>query len=62
MKYEYEVLKKSLDEEVTKQELMNLGFHGYLLVGILPCIDVDSDDRGYRSVEKSHQLIFVKSV
>jgi hypothetical protein len=55
-------LKKYEFQEVTKEELSNLGFHGYLLVGILPGIDVDSDDRGYRSVEKFHRLIFVRSM
>jgi hypothetical protein len=42
---------------LTESELDNLGSQGYVLVGVVPLVEADTDDRGYRTVEKYNQLI-----
>jgi hypothetical protein len=44
-------------DELTESELDNLGSQGYVLVGVVPLVEADTDDRGYRTVEKYNQLI-----
>ena len=58
--YDYQIIKKAIEDELTESELDNLGSQGYVLVGVVPLVEADTDDRGYRAVEKYNQLIFAR--